>query len=151
MGHHSSSGSNKEPSVHSLSSSEVSSTSTTSIHKRSTPKIAAAIIVAFLIIAALAGVTVYFITSKRLMESNAEDKLKETYVEKRVLDEDHRLYNSVVPSSYDNAGADPDVQDSYYYYDEAEDGQLSEDYYDSPDYTDDRPLPEDDGRSLIIV
>ncbi len=68
------------PSVHSMSSaSDVSSASTASIHKRSTPKIAAVIIVAFLIISALAGVTVYFITSEKLLMSN-----RNSVVEKRI-------------------------------------------------------------------
>lgn len=50
-----------------LSVSEVSTASTSSIHKRSTPKVAAIIIVAFLVISSLAGVTVYFITSEKLL------------------------------------------------------------------------------------
>ena len=57
----------------------MSSASTASIHKRSTPKIAAVIIVAFLIISALAGVTVYFITSEKLLMSN-----RNSVVEKRI-------------------------------------------------------------------
>ena len=74
------------PSVHSLSSaSEVSSASTSSIHKRSTPKIAAIIIVAFLVISSLAGVTVYFITSEKLLMANSRAQGgRNTVVEKRI-------------------------------------------------------------------
>ena len=73
------------PSVHSLSSaSEVSSASTSSIHKRSTPKIAAIIIVAFLVISSLAGVTVYFITSEKLLMANSRAQGVNTVVEKRI-------------------------------------------------------------------
>ena len=77
------------PSVHSLSSaSEVSTASTSSIHKRSTPKVAAAIIVGFLIISSLAGVTVYFITSEKLLMSSTRN----TVVERRI--DDLSLYDN---------------------------------------------------------
>merc|ERR1712156_125801 len=54
-------------------------------HKRSTPKVAAIIIVAFLVISSLAGVTVYFITSEKLLMATSRGAQGvNTVVEKRI-------------------------------------------------------------------
>ena len=80
-------GQRKEPTPSvSSASSEVSSASTSSIHKRSTPKIAAIIIVAFLVIASLAGVTVYFIISEKLLMNKSQTRT----VEKRIDEYNYR-------------------------------------------------------------
>ena len=80
-------GQRKEPTPSvSSASSEVSTASTASIHKRSTPKIAAIIIVAFLVIASLAGVTVYFIISEKLLMNKSQTRT----VEKRIDEYNYR-------------------------------------------------------------
>lgn len=65
----------REPSVHSVSStssstSEISSEASSAIHRRSTPKIAAVIIAAFVVIAALIAVTVYLVNSNNFSDTD---------------------------------------------------------------------------------
>ena len=73
----------REPSVHSLSSSDISSEAS-SIHRRSTPKIAAVIITAIIVIAGLVGITVYLIDSDRFEKkaAAASEEIKISEVER---------------------------------------------------------------------
>lgn len=91
--HHRRVRSHREPSVHSLSSSDISSEAS-SIHRRSTPKIAAVIITAIIVIAGLVGITVYLIDSERFEKKAAEEEIKIT--EERVKIFDHRRNNAAL-------------------------------------------------------
>lgn len=55
----------REPSINSLSSSDISSETSSAIHRKTTPKIAAVIIAAIIVIAALVGITIYLIDADR--------------------------------------------------------------------------------------
>jgi len=57
-------------SVGSLSSSDVSSDTLSMIHRRSTPKIAAIIILAFFVIAGLVGAVIYFMHDNKLLNTS---------------------------------------------------------------------------------
>jgi hypothetical protein len=55
-----------------LSTASSASSSASSVHRRSTPKIAAVIIAAIIVIAGLVGVTVYLIDGERFMQKSKE-------------------------------------------------------------------------------
>lgn len=128
------------PSSISSASDSVSTASTASIHKRSTPKIAAVIIVAFFIISSLAGVTVYFITSEKLLMSQ-----KNTIVEKRIADDfDVKNYHH-----HDN-----DIQQSSDLFDNFETSSptiLSKQEDIELDPTEDYLIPEEDLQDYMVA
>ena len=86
-------------SVHSLSSSDVSSETLSMIHRRSTPKLAAIIILTFFILAGLVGATVYFIHDDRLL--NLLKAMSASESEKYEQQSNDMSESSFIPESID--------------------------------------------------
>ncbi len=74
--HHNHNGSHREPSMHSISSSEISSEASSAVHSRTTPKIAAVIIAAILVISGLVGLTVYLVDGDKFEAAQTQQSLE---------------------------------------------------------------------------